>query len=101
MGQAQKIDLIYVDTGEATALVVTIGDSVRGQDWARSEYPDAIEMQEQRGGLYAIYLAAKRLRAPHTEGDWMAWLDFIVPPTGEDEVEQQGVGEAAGPPSAA
>jgi len=99
-GEAKKIDVIYVDTMETHGLVVTLGDSIRGQDWARKEYADDAGLQEERGGMYAIYLAAKRAGAPHTGGTWLDWLDFVtVPDAEEDKPEAPAEGESDGPPS--
>ena len=101
-GQAKKIDVIYVDTMETMPIVVTLGDSIRGQDWARTEYPDNEGLQEERGGMHAVYLAAKRVSAPHTSGMWLDWLDFVTIPDDEDDKsEALAEGESDGPSSEA
>lgn len=95
-GQAKKIDIIYVDTMENDAIVVTIGDTIRGADWARKEYPDEDERQESRGGMYAVFLAAKRAGKPHTQGGWLDWLDIVTMPEDEAADEVPAEGEDAG-----
>ena len=98
----RKIDVIYVDTMEERSLVVTLGDSIRGQDWARGEYADDKELQEERGGMYGVFLAAKRAGAPHTGGTWLEWLDVVtMPDDEEDTAEAPAEGESDGPSSAA
>jgi hypothetical protein len=98
--QAKKMEVIYAETLETAEIVVTIGDSIRGEDWARTQYPDDLRMQDSRAGLYACFLAAKRARLAATEGDWLDWLDAVTMP--EDEHPGDGPddsGESAGPRS--
>jgi hypothetical protein len=97
--QARKIDVIYAETGETVTLVATIGDAIRGEDWARKQYPDDPATQEDRGNIYAIYLAAKRNKLLGSSGDWLEWLDQVTFPDAE-YTEEPSEGEADGPPSA-
>ena len=103
--QAKKIDVIDVATMEVTSLVVTIGDTIRGQDWARKEYTEDYQSQAERGGLYSCFLAAKRARLPRTDGTWLDWLDGVTMPESDDEdeavEEAPTAGESEGPSSEA
>ena len=98
----RKIDVIYLDTMEERSLVVTLGDSIRGQDWARGEYPNDQQLQDERGSMYAVFLSAKRARAPHTDATWLDWLDLVTIPDDEEagSPEVPAEGESNGPPSA-
>ena len=54
--KTKQIDVIYVETMATVALLVTLGDSIRGQDWARGEYPNDQQLQDERGSMYAVFL---------------------------------------------
>lgn len=98
---ATLLKVVYVDTGDEASILITIGDSIRAQDWARGEYQDDITLQEQRAGMYACFLGAKRGNLPHTDGDWLAWLDVVtMPDVDVEEGDEQEPGEAEGPQSA-
>jgi hypothetical protein len=102
-GQAKQVEIIYVEDMTEAKVVVTIGDTLRGQDWAREQYPDDFDAQEGRGGMYALFLAARRQRLPHTDGAWLDWLDVVTMPIDDDEAaagEEISPGESQGPPSA-
>lgn len=98
--QATKLDIIYADSGETVAVVVTLGDSIRGQDWALVQYPDDPQMQDERGGMYSIALAAKRQHLRGSEGDWLDFLDLVTIPDDGAPAETPEAGESDGPPSA-
>lgn len=97
---AKLLEIIYADTQETAAVMVTIGDTVRAQDWARENYPNDLELQEQRAGLYAVYLGARRQNLPGASGEWLEWLDMVTIPDDEEEAEEDSTpGECAAPPS--
>lgn len=85
MAGAKLLKVIYEDTLDEADVLITIGDSLRAQDWAEGEYPDDVKKQDTRGGLYAVFLAAKRAKLPHTDGEWMDWMDRVTIP--EDEAD--------------
>lgn len=99
MSRAQVLEVIYVESGDSKPVLVTIGDTVRAQDWARDQYPDDLTLQEQRAGLYAVYLGAKRAGLPGTGLGWLEWLDQVTIPDDETEDETPEPGESEGPPS--
>lgn len=77
-------------------VLVSIGDSLRAQDWAQKEFPEDKAMQEERAGLYGVYLAAKRQSLPHTaEGTYLDWLDHVT--VEDDEADVDTDAEAAEP----
>lgn len=98
---ARKVTLIYAEGERPEEIIVTIGDSIRGEDWAAKQYPDDVEAREARGGLYAVYLAARRCRLPGTEGEWLDWLDLVTMPDEEQPAAPAAPGESQGPSSEA
>lgn len=103
MAKVRVIRVIYVEDQSAHDVLVTIGDSVRAQDWAEEQYPDDIAKQEARGGLYGVYLAAKRQKLPSSHLDWLEWLDLVTVEDDEAEdtdTEPLETGESGGPASA-
>lgn len=103
MAKVKVIPVIYVEDESVQNVIMTIGDGVRAQDWAEEQYPDDIAKQEARGGLYGVYLAAKRQKLPGTHLDWMEWLDLVTMEDDEAEdtdTEPLETGESEGPASA-
>ena len=99
---SREIFVIYVDTLEERAIVVTLGDSIRAQDWARSEYPDDEALRAERSGMYGVFLAARRSGEPHTNGTWVDWLDLVTLPDDDEDEDAAGAeGDSDGPPSEA
>ena len=96
--QARKVTMIYAADERTEEIIVTIGDSIRGEDWAAKQYPDDVEQREARGGLYAVYLAARRAGLAGTDGDWLEWLDLVTMPDDEDDEkpEAPAPGESQG-----
>ena len=129
---AKLFEVIYLDTQESVPVLVGIGDTIRATAWAEKEYPfppkpdlsaDLTEAQlefnreeyreqkfavmqqrENHGGLYAVYLGARRgnLRGAG-EGDWVDWLSMVTMPDDEDDepATETAVGESNGPSSEA
>lgn len=124
---AKLLEVVYVDTEECVPVLVTIGDSVRGVDWAEKQYPyptkpdlsagitalegefnrqeyreakNAIdEKREGHGGLYAIFLGAQRCKLRGSEsGDWLEWLSCVTMPDDEDDADDAEA-PAAGEPA--
>lgn len=88
MAGAQLLKIIYVDNPEVDVpVLVSIGDTVRAQDWAKTEYPDDLKLQDERAGLYAVYLGAKRAGLEGTKDGWLEWLDIVTIP--DDEAEEK------------
>jgi hypothetical protein len=129
---AHLFEVIYTDTEERVAVLVGVGDTIIAQDWAEAEYPypprpvlgditpaeiefnlaeyryDKARIEakrEERAGLYACFLGAKRGKLRAADEGWMEWLSLVTMPDDEDdegdEAEASAVGESAGPPSAA
>ena len=113
-------------------MLVGIGDTIVAEDWAEKEYPfpskpalkglsevealfereeyreakrAVLQKRDNRAGLYAIYLGARRCRLRGADEGWVEWLSMITVPAAEDDQgeasEAVEPGEAAGPPSAA
>lgn len=110
-------------------LLVTLGDSLQAQQWAKKEYPfppaprftqDTVpaqadfdlaeyreakaEVREQRdnmAGLYSFYLAARRAHEPAADGEFMEFMSAMTMP--EDETAEDEPtpepGESLAPPS--
>ena len=97
--QANRMKIVYVESDEVRDIVVTVGDAIRGQDWARGEYKDDAILQDARSNMYACFLAAKRARLPHTEGTWLDWLDHVTIPDDAPGAGETAEGEADGPSS--
>jgi len=127
---AHLFEVIYTDSEERVAVLVGVGDTIIAQDWAEAEYPypprpvltgdispaeiefnvaeyrdDKARVEakrEERAGLYACFLGAKRGKLRAADEGWMDWLSLVTMPDDEaDEAEASAVGESAGPPSAA
>jgi len=129
MGKGAKLfEVIYLDTQEATPVLVGIGAGIQAIDWAEKQHPyppkpdlkeglslaesefnieeyraekrAVDETREARAGLYAVFLGAERAKMRGTEAGWLEWLSMVtVPDEDEDEAEAPTAGEAAGPPS--
>lgn len=121
---AKLFRVIYADTKEPVDILVTLGDTIRAENWAEKEYPyppkpdlsaglspDEIdfnreeyreeksavdERREWCSGLYAVYLGAKRAGKPGAEGDWLDWLALVTMPDDEGGTEASDEGEADG-----
>ena len=126
---AKLLEVVYLDTQERETVLVGIGDTIRGADWAEQEYPlpprpvfgseltldetefnvaeyraakAAVELlRDERGALYAVYLGAERGRLRGTESGWLGWLSQVTMPDDDEPAEAPEVGESAGPPSEA
>jgi len=101
MANVERIKVVYVDGEEVCEVLVTLGDTVRAQDWAEKEYKDASQRRkDERAGFYAVYLAAKRQHLKDTGLDWLEWLDRVtIEDDGEEHTETEP-GESDGPQSA-
>ena len=103
---ARIVKVIYVTDQEQRDFLVSIGDTVRAQDWAEGQYPDNPRKAEERAGLYACFLGAKRKGLPGTDGDYLEWLDQVTMPDDEaedtedtEEASEPEPGEGEQPPS--
>lgn len=129
-GGAKLFEIIYVDTLERVPVLVGVGDTIVAQDWVEREYsyppkPDLSGLEaaqvdlerddysdakyrvdrkrEERAGLYAVYLGAKRAKLRGADEDWIEWLSLVTMPDDDDSpaAEEPAAGESNGPSSAA
>lgn len=89
---AKHVKIIYIPEGdnapETHDVIITAGDQLRTRDWekknrpAEEKEPDFVSIM-----YYAMYLAAKRARLPHSEAEFLEWADHVADYEAEEDEE--------------